>query len=279
MPLEVRGGVAIHSSKVWSFIQGWQAAGKEAFGPMFAELGGEIKGCKLLDRKRRNWASQMTQLNSRSRHRGVSRFLTRKLQHENRTRRDFTAYGQACDLMACRIFELLFKYEAKLFASLIPRGTRRPHGFRNNHYLRKDHVFLQERFFYFLEQKKEHGLFVMDQTEKRNDRRFVKRLHNYYTQTQTGISRTQWIVPSPLFVDSEMSVGIQAADLCLYCINWGFRRPEWNFTGPCREDIHEDFGGRLGQLQYMGDGYRDGRTFRTFGIVYVPDPYESRARE
>ncbi len=88
----------------------------------------------------------------------------------------------------------------------------------------------------------------------------------------------KWIVPYPMFVDSELSLGAQAADLCLYCINWGFRRLEWSFTGPKRDDIHKDFAGLCGDLQFSGDAYEDGRAMRLFGIIYVSDPYSSRPR-
>ncbi len=275
-PLEVRGGVAIHASRIWPFIQDWHEATGASFGRNFHELGGEIKGNKLLDVKRVKWARQMGHLDENSRHRGVNRFLTKPLQREILTKRDFTAYGQACELMARRVFELLQRHEAVLFASLIPCGVKPPRDYQYSGYLRKDQIFMQERFFNFLEAKKEHGLFVMDQTEKRNDKRFVRRLHDYYTKTQKGISRTQWIVPSPLFVDSEMSIGVQAADLCLYCINWGFRRKDWNFTGAKRDEIQTGFGGRIASLQFKGDVYHDGEVFTSYGIVFVPDPYSAR---
>src|SRR5665213_748089 len=45
----------------------------------------------------------------------------------------------------------------------------------------------------------------MDEVEKSEDRRFVRRLHSYFTKTQTGRYRTQWIVPTPLFVASDMT--------------------------------------------------------------------------
>ncbi len=276
MPFEVRGGVALHAGKVWPFIQDWHAAVEETFGPKFIELKGEIKGSSLLESKKMQWAKQMHPLGLRERHNGVQRFLTKSLQKQPMERRDFTAYGQASTAMARKVFDLLQRHDAVLFASLIPRGVRKPKGYEFDHLLRKDHIFLQERFFYFLEAKQEHGLFVMDQTEKQNDKRFVKRLHDYYTKTQTGINRTQWIVPAPIFVDSEMAPGVQAADLCLYCINWGFRRPEWNFTGMTRNEIHTEFGGRIGQLQFRGDGYKAGDIFYTYGIVHVPDPYTAR---
>jgi hypothetical protein len=73
-----------------------------------------------------------------------------------------------------------------------------------------------------------------------------------------------------------MSVGVQAADLCLYCINWGFRLPNWPPLDPVRPEIADGFVPQLRQLQWEGDGYRDSRVFRSYGIVLVPDPYEGR---
>jgi len=173
MPMEVRGGIALHTSKIWSFIQDWNKARSDIFGSAYVELGGEIKGSKLLERKRMEWARQMHPLPPESRLKAVNRFLTKRRQGLAPSRRDFTAFGQANLLMAKRIFDLLEYHEAVLFASLIPRGVKKPIDFQFNHYLRKDHVFLQERFFCFLEHKAEHGLFVMDQTEKQQDNQFV----------------------------------------------------------------------------------------------------------
>ena len=170
MPFEVRGGVALHSGSIWNFTTDWQEAVMKSFGPHFYENGGEIKGSKLLDRKKVEWSNSLDLLSEKQRHKGVNRFLTQKRQKQSVSKRDFAAYGQACRMMARETFDLLLKHDAVLFASLIPRGTRKPHGFEFDHLLRKDHIFLQERFFYFLEYKQEQGLFVMDQTEKENDK-------------------------------------------------------------------------------------------------------------
>jgi hypothetical protein len=41
-----------------------------------------------------------------------------------------------------------------------------------------------------------------------------------------------------------------------------------------RDDIAREFGPLLDKVQYRGDGYnREGQIFRTWGIVYVPNPY------
>ena len=46
-PMEVRGGVAIHSKKIWPFIQQWNEAQDEIYGKVFRELKGEIKGERI----------------------------------------------------------------------------------------------------------------------------------------------------------------------------------------------------------------------------------------
>lgn len=157
-----------------------------------------------------------------------------------------------------------------------PRGVIKPPHYRFNDYLRKDVVFLLERFFYFLEEKREHGVLVMDETDKREDRRFVARVERYFTKTATGRERTTWIVPTPFFVSSDTAYAVQAADLCIYCVNWGFRLPNRGMNAERRDQIATMFGVALADLQYRGQGYRDGRVFDTYGVVYVPDPYEPR---
>lgn len=276
MPFEVRGGIALHLSRIWPFVQDFFTLEQHCFGTRLIEYGKEIKGSKLLERKHFSWAQQLHELTDAERQKAVRRFLSQGAQEQRPSQRDFTAYGQACLMMADGIFSLLERHRAVVFASLIRQGCRPPRGYQYEHFLRKDHVFLQERFFYFLERNQEYGLFVMDQTEATDDSRFVKRLRNYYTKTRTGRERTRWIVPEPLFVDSRMYPAIQAADLIIYCINWGYRLPAWDYHGQVRDEIGRRYGEQLSNLQFSGDGYRDGNVFRTWGIFYVPDPYEPR---
>ena len=278
MPLEVRGGIAIHASRIWDFVRSFHRAEESVFGFRLAERGMELKGSKLLESKRCEWADQEAELDDAARRNGVTRFVTKSQQKFGPSRREFTAYGQACRLMAKRMFSLLETHEAVLFASVIPRGVKPPKDFRFSNYLRKDQIFMQERFYWFLEARQECGLFVMDQTEKQNDKRYLRRLHDYYTKTRKGRSRAKWIVPSPMFVDSELSPGVQAADLCLYCINWGFRRAEWGFRGATRDDIHAGFAGLCGKLQFHGTAVESGKEYPIHGIVFVPDPYIGRKK-
>lgn len=56
------------------------------------------------------------------------------------------------------------------------------------------------------EEKKQHGILVLDEVEKTADRKFVARLERYFTKTTTGRYRSHWVVPPPFFVSSDMTL-------------------------------------------------------------------------
>lgn len=276
MPYEVRGGVALHAGEVWPLVQDLQRLELDCFGTRLAAFQKELKGCKLLDRDRFRWAGQGGPMVAEERRRHCRAFFTKGLEKKPPSRQEFTAYGQACLEMARGMFQALRSRKAQLFAAVIPRDVARPATFEAEEYLRKDQVFLLQRYFDFLEGRKEHGLLVMDQVEKAEDRRFVSRLERYFTRTQTGRYRTAWIVPVPLFVSSDLTYPVQAADLAIYCLNWGFRLPTREMDAPTRREIAGEFGPWINQLQFRGEAYRDGIVYAEYGIVYVPDPYTRR---
>jgi hypothetical protein len=272
-PYEVRGGIAIHASKLWGLVQRLQAAELSAFGANLREYSKELKGSKLLDKDRFKWASQSDPLPDAARRKQARGFLTKGLEKKAPTRDEFTAYGQANIEMARSVFEALRACEARLFASVVPSTIQKPVRFEAEEYLRKDHVFLLERYFYFLETERAHGLLVFDAVDKSADQRFMRQMERYFTKTHAGRYRTAWIVPVPMFVASDMTMAVQAADLAIYCVNWGFRLPSLGMIEPTRPEIGDDFGPWLNELQYRGKGQRDGRTYDSYGIVYVPNPY------
>ena len=241
----------------------------DSFGCHLHQYRSELKGSTLLDRKRFRFAQQLAPMEPEAGRKHCRGFLTRGLEHKAPTREEFTAYGQACLEMASGIFQLLAQNRATLFAAAIP-PIARPRTFQLEEYLRKDQVFLLEKFFYFLEEQKEHGLLVVDEVDETADRQFVRRLEAYFTKITTGRYRTQWIVPTPFFVASDMIYPMQAADLCIYCVNWGFRLPSQGMTAVTRHEIANEFGPWLRQLQFRGEGYCDGAVFETFGISTCP---------
>ncbi len=279
LPYEVHGGIALHARFLWAFVREVGALEQDCFGTQLSRYKTEIKGSKLLDKDRVKWAKQMPDIDPLTRRQSATAYFQKNQAKVTPSRLEFTAYGQACLAMARGIFVLLEKYEARIFACAIPRGAaKKPESTGEEEFLRKDYVFLLERYYYFLEQQQENGLLVMDETEKENDRRFVKRLERYFTTTYRGQQRAHRIVPTPFFVASDMAYPVQVADVCIYCINLGFRGDK-AMTGEVRDEIQGMFGPFLHDLQWCGHVEKDGGVFRNYGIVYVPDPYEGRRKK
>lgn len=271
MPYEVRGGIAIQDERLWPFTQSMQQLERDSFGCRLHDFQKELKGTTLLDKKRFRFARQAPNMPPEERRKYTRSFLMKGVQKLQPTGNEFCAYGQACIEMARGIFQLLCSNKAKLFASVIPRGTGKESA-DTVEFLRKDKIYLLERFYYFLEQEHESGLLVFDGTDKHLDRKFVRQMEAYFTKTTPGRQRTQWIVPTPFFVSSDMTYPVQTADLCIYCINWGFRLPAQGMNEPVREEIQSEFYEWLRQLQFVGEGWKDGNVFKTWGICYVPNP-------
>ncbi len=271
-PYEVHGGFAIHAEKLWAFITAVRNLEQSIFGANLREYDLEIKGSKLLRPRCFKWEKQHERMDPATRRKHALNFLNNGKQRRKPRAEQFAAYGQACITMAEGVIELLNSYDARIFAGVIPQKSRPPDAPAD--FLRKDIVFLLERFYYFLSEKKEMGLLVMDETQKHTDRQLVRRMERYFMLTHTGRQRTQWIVPIPFFVESDMAYGVQAADLCIYCLNWGWRGIE-NMEEPTREEI-EPFVWIMEKAFWQGEGYREGESFSTHGTFYVPDLYEGR---
>ena len=276
MPCEVRGGIALHAKRVWSFIQKVQEAEQNCFGDNLHKHGTEIKGHKLLDKDRFRWADQEPALPGVTRRQYALEFLRKKTTKQPPLRSEFTAYGQASLLLAREIFRLLEENEAKLFASAVPRGAAKPPPSHNPDDLRKDHVFLLERYSYFLEAEGETGLLIMDEIEREEDRRLAARLERYFTRTQKGRARAEYIVPSPLFVASDMAYPVQVADVVIYALNCGFRLPERGMDAPVRQEVARMFEAPIRKLAWRGVGQGQGAAYASHGVVYVPDLYTTR---
>jgi hypothetical protein len=123
MPYEVRGGVAIHASKLWPFVQAMRRLEREAFGVELATYRKELKGSKLLDKRHLKWAGQGPAFAAEVRRKHCRALLVKGLTHANPTWQEFTAFGQANREMAQGVFRLLAGYEATVFAVAIPRGA------------------------------------------------------------------------------------------------------------------------------------------------------------
>lgn len=275
MPYEVRGGVALHVEKLWPFVRGMAELEQAAFGDRLHKYKSEVKGHQLLDKDRFKWAAQAPAMDDVARRKHAIAFLNRGIEHQSPTKDEFTAYGQASLLMARGIFELLLANSAKLFAVAIPREVVRPKNAFIEDYLRKDHVFLLERYYHFLEGEQEQGLLVLDETDKGGDLQFLTQLQRYFTRTNKGRFRASRIVPTPFFVSSDITSPVQAADVCIYCLNWGFRIPH-GMNAVVRQEIAGEFTEWLCKLRFQMDEVTETGRRTVYGIIFVPDPYTGR---
>lgn len=233
----------------------------------------EIKGSFLLDRKRFRWASQGELLDDIARRKHCISFLNKGLQHASPNEIEFRAFGQGCLTFARAVFALLRTHDVRIFASVVPASVQKPETVEAEDYLRKDLVFLLERYFNFIAPKDETGLLVFDETDAQADRKFIRQIERYFTRTQRGRFRVNSIVPVPIFVESGLSRAVQAADLCIYAINWGFRLPTRGMDAAVRNEIADEFGPWLLSSQAEGRFVDEVGPHSWYSIVYVPAPY------
>jgi hypothetical protein len=272
LPYEVHGGVAMHVSQLWPFVQSVKATESRLFGTSLHECDSEIKGSKLLHKDRFKWAGQAAPIEGLARRAAAYNFLHARTQHRQPRHSEFSAYGQSSLQFVAEVISLMEHFGAAVFASFIPR-IRKPKGLERT-VPRKDMVFLFERFFRFLESHDSMGLLVMDQTEKSQDRLFVKQLDSYFVNTLTGRVRAARLVPTPIFVESDMAYGVQVADVCLFIMNWAYRYDR--LDGPTRAEL-VDYAKRLRRLVPTGTlGQADGSVVAWHGVTFIPDPYDAR---
>jgi hypothetical protein len=77
MPYEVRGGVALHASELWPFVQDMQRLELASFGTALHQFRAELKGCTLLDKDRFKWATQEPPMPDEERRKHCRGFLTK----------------------------------------------------------------------------------------------------------------------------------------------------------------------------------------------------------
>lgn len=98
----------------------------DCFGARLADYKSEIKGSKLLNKDRFKWAGYGDEIDSDARRQLCRSFLQAGLEKKSPLKRQFTAYGQACLLMADGILDILERYQARVFAAAVPRGSGKP---------------------------------------------------------------------------------------------------------------------------------------------------------
>jgi hypothetical protein len=220
-PYEVLAGVAVKDQDLWKLIQALRDAELRHFGMRYTADRGELKAKKLLKAKTFRLAAQLPPITPEERRVLAMRCLT---DGAGAGRSELTALAQAKLAYVADALEICARFRCRAFASLIPAAAPRPSG---ADFLRKDYAYLFERYFYFLQDSDREalGLVVFDELERIQSHLLIEQMNRYFQETWKGRRRASQIIPEPFFVHSELTTGVQLADLVAYILSWGFRLP------------------------------------------------------
>ncbi|MFM9838842.1 MAG: DUF3800 domain-containing protein [Cyclobacteriaceae bacterium] len=232
---EVLCGVAIKDSDLWNIITQLKGYEEQLLGTRYSGHEREIKGRKFLKRKVFKQAGLAAPIPE------VERTQLAKECIENgaqATSRHMAALSQAKLEYVRKLLELCAQFRIKIFASISSEPIRETDE-EGDGLLRRDYVYAFERMYYYLEDKKsdDQGIIVFDELEKSKSHILVSQLENYFKRTSKGRQRSGLVIPEPFFVHSDLTTGIQIADLIAYIISWGLRLK--GMTEPTRPELSE----------------------------------------
>lgn len=268
-PYEVLAGVAIKDRVLWPLVREIHDAEISRFGRRYSSDRHELKGKKILKRK----TFRLAELNCEVLPHQVPSLTKEILDNGalNGSVRHLKAQALAKIGYVSELFSICERHNCKVFASIVAPNAPQTVGGG----LRKDYGYLFERFFYFLEDValdtgySQQGIIVFDELEKSKSHLLIDQTHRYFKETATGRHRASLIVPEPFFVHSDLTTGVQIADLAAYCISWGFRLP--SMTVPLREEL-APYATQLARLRHRTVRDRQGRPdFEIWSITYITD--------
>ena len=226
-PSEVIAGVAIEDKNLWNIILEIKNLEIKCFGMRYPK---EIKAKRFLVRSVFKKAQRLADFSEQDRQ------ILAKYCLENGPiagERHIVALEQAKLAYVMGLLEICNRYRCKIFATISKMHYPAP---AEQAFLPKNYVYLLERFYYFLDEKSASGILVFDELDKAQSHLLVGRIENYFKKTIKGRLRSSLIIPEPFFVHSDLTTGIQVADLIAYIISWGFR-PEKNSDEVLREEF------------------------------------------
>lgn len=272
-PYEVLAAVSIQEGSLWEFVQAEHRLEVEFFGGRLSEMRAELKGSKLLSKKRFRFASQRVALSSEEQKRCSASLLQKGVLSKGvepiASAKELTAFGRASTQFVDKLLDLSAAFEVRIFAALVEPNAPAP-GSRDK--LRKDYVYLFERMFYYLEDLGEfqQGLIVFDELEKAKARLLIGQVGNYFLKTSKGRERSKRIVPEPFFVHSDLTTLIQLADIVAYIVNWGFRAGP-KMTKDARAELVA-YAQKVAGMQYRGRrSDESGNQWIVYGITCLDD--------
>lgn len=244
-PYEVLAGVAVADCDLWNLVCALREAEWRHFGRRYTDGdGNELKAKKILKRKTFRMAAQLPPIEFEERRAAAKRALD---NGAGASKLELTALSQAKLAYVEEALDICARFRCRAFASVVEQGAPRP----TRQHLRKDYAYLFERFFYFLEDRErdEMGIVVFDESEKSQSHLLLGQMDDYFERTDKGRFRAGRIVPEPLFVHSDLTTGVQLADLVAYIVSWQVRfKP--NMTAPSRDEL-SDLGARVCSLRYL----------------------------
>ena len=228
-PYEVLAGVAIRDRVVSEVISRLHEAEFRCFDRRYSAGPRELKGKALLKRKvfrHRDFDVEVDRADVPA--------LARAALDEgpDADRRMLKALALAKLDYVGSVFDICHDSGCRAFASIVE--TDAPPTEAGG--LRKDYAYLFQRFFYFLEDTgDEQGIVVFDELEKSQSHLLIDQMRRYFGETMVGRSRATRIISEPFFVHSDLTTGIQIADLVAYVISWGFRLSQ--MVKPARTEL------------------------------------------
>ena len=262
-PYEVLAGAAIHDTQLWDFVRDIHEAEGRFFGSRVTLGPGELKARHLLKRKTFRLAAQLSAIPPGERSDLAAAALEDGV---HASRRQLTVLAQA-KIDYCRfVLQQCAAHGVRLFASIVGRDAPYPDGTM----LRKATRTCSSGFSYFLDAQQEHerGLVIFDEIERSQAHVLSGQMSAYFEDTRTGQTRSQRIIPEPLFVHSDLTTGIQVADLVAYTISWNVRVGDMDRES--RPEL-DDLGRAILDLRYRAVrerlGYPEGFAVWSFAVI------------
>lgn len=265
-PCEVLAGFALRDSTLWPFVKDVHKIEGNIFGMRYSHASRELKGQKLLKRKVFRHAALEAGLSSPEKRRELARKIL--VSGAGATPSELAALASAKLDFVRELLKLCVQYKGFVFACVVPKNAPRPEG---RDFLRKDYAYLFERFFYFLEDKptRGSGIIVFDELEKSRSHILTQQMDSYFIGTRKGAARARLIVPEPFFVHSDLTTGIQVADLVAYSLSWG-QYDEQGRSQPARPELKE-FADGFKRLEFQTSRLDGNQRRGIHGITVIRD--------
>lgn len=262
-PYEVLAGIAVQDTNLWTLINDLHDAELRNFGRRYSAGNDELKGTKILKTKVFQHANLNVPIDLAKR---ASLAKSALDDGAHATIVQLKALGLAKLSYVEDLFNICDRFNCKAIASIVESNA--PGTSLDG--LRKDYAYLFERFFYFLEDRgqNEQGIVVFDELEKTKSHLLVGQTQKYFKETATGRHRARLIIPEPFFVHSDLTTGVQIADLIAYCISWGFRTPK--MLKPARPEL-EQFAKQIAKLRFRAERSRNGNIFDIWSFAHIFD--------